>query len=243
MGAGSASTHVTARFLGPDVLERGRPNTLTCPLWASGAVVQASAGTITIYDRSGAVVVTATLTGLPGTASYTYTPPSTLQRSLGWRVEWVLTIAGVERVFQNDAALARVTLAPVITDVDLYRRASSLDPSRAHCIHSETTFQDKIDEAFATIQTRLLQDSRRPHLIISASALRQVEIELTLGMIYEDFGQRLNEAYRQIAVDFYAAYEREWGRLSFVYDPSDDGAPANAARQKVAPLVFLCGAD
>lgn len=224
------------------MLERGRANTLTCPLYASGAVVQSASGTVSIYDQAGSAVHTASLTGLPGTATTTYTPPTTLPREAGWRVEWSVVVRGVDRVFYNDAILARVALFPVITDLDLYRRASILDPNGTAPVHSETTFQDKIDEAWAQIQTRLAQDGRRAHLIMSPSALRQVHLELAFKMIWDDFKHRLNEAYRQMAIDAEEAYEREWKRLSFVYDENDD-ALSTGARQRARPVVMLCGVD
>lgn len=240
--AGADTTHYSARLLGPDLLERGRANALSCPIYQDGALVAPSAGgTITIYDPQNVAQVDAQTVTISGSiATYSYTPSSSLDLGVGWRVEWALTLSSVAHVFRNDAALVRHRLYPVVTDADLFRRESSLNPSGAAPITSLTDFQNYLDEAWAEIQRRLLAAENRPNLVMEPSALRAVHRDLALSYVFDDLATRLNEAYQAKADKYRALYEQGWGQLSFRYDADDDGQ-AEPQRRPARPTFWLCG--
>ena len=243
MASGAATSPITARFLLPDLLQRGRANALSCPLWSDGALVAPSSGTITIYDGSSteqvaaaAVVVSASI------ATYSYTPAATLAYGESWRVEWSLVVAGATDVYPNDAAVVRNVLHPVVTDSDLYRRHRALDPASASPLSTVSNYQDYLDEAWGTISLRLISRGNRPNLIISPSALRDVHLLLTLALIFEDFSTSLNESFGERAEDYRRRYASAWGDLGFVYAAADDADTGGTARRKAAsPSVWLTG--
>ena len=221
--AGADTTHYTARLLAPDLIERARANALSCPVYRDGALV-APTGTVSIYDAANVAQVDGAAVTVSGSiASYSYTPAASLQLGTGWRVEWTLTLAGVVHVFRNDAALVRHRLYPVVTDADLFRRVSALDPSGSAPITSLSDYQDYLDEAWAEIQLRLIAKGNRPNLVLEPSALRQPHRDLTLAYIFDDLATRLNEAYQAQADRFRGFYETAWGHLNFDYDTDDDG--------------------
>lgn len=243
MSSGASTTSLTARFLLPDLLERGRANALSCPVWQDGALVAPSSGTVTIYDGAGEVVVSAAaVTVTASIATYSYTPASTVDYGEGWRVEWTLVISTVTHVFRQDAALVRVVLHSPITDADLFRRVSSLDPSGSAPISSVADYQDYLDEAHTVIQGRLLAAGNRPNLILTPSALREVYLTLTLALIFEDFATKLNDAYSERATGYRQDYQEAWGDLRFSYASSDEvDAGTLPGRRSATPTVWTTG--
>lgn len=238
--SGAQTTHIAARLLSPDMLERGRVNALSCPLWRSGSLVAPASGTVSIFDRSGAALVDgAAVVVVSSVATYSYTPAASLQLDEGWRVEWSLVVDGAARVFRNDAALVRVRLAPVVADADLFARHSSLDPAGRNPISTVTTWQTQRDEAWAEIQLRLISRGNRPNLIMSPSALRLAHLFKSLELVFDDLATRLNEAYADTARDYRGRFEAEWGRLTFSYDEDDSGEADSDARRSAIPSVWL----
>lgn len=242
---GSATTTYTARFLAPDMLERGRANTISCPIYSGGSLVEPASGTVSVYDEGNTAIVSAqavTVTSKVATyAISALTLPDTLQLAERWRVEWTLVISGATYVFRNDAALVRMSLFPVVADADLFRRVSALNPVGTAPISSLTSFQDYLDEAWATIMLRLIGRGNRPNLIMSPSSLRQVHLTLTLHLIFADLATRLNEAYLAQADAYHDQYTKAWEDLRFDYDEDEDGQADSAGKRSAHPTIWLCG--
>ena len=214
------STNYSVRFSLPDFIERGRSNTLTADIRLDGAVVTPTSGSVVIFDNNNESAASGTFTGA---ATFNYTPASTLDLGTNWRVEWTCLIGGQEFFFRNEAALVRAKLYSVVSDVDLFKRVSSLDPNATTALSSITDYQDFIDAAWLTINGRILSKGNRPNLIMSPASLREVHLLLTLSYIFEDFTSRLNNEYAETAMSYREQYQAEWGELRFEYDASDDG--------------------
>lgn len=232
------SAPYSARIPTPYDLVRGQATTIRCPIYRDGELVEPSSGTCTVYDGSSTVVSTGATTLIGSTSTYTFTPSSSLTLGEGWRVEWSLTISSVVHVFRSDAALVRMALYPVISDQDLFRRVSGLNPSASAPLSSLSTFQDYLDEAWTCIVLRLIGKGNRPALISSPSALREVHILLSLSLIFEDFAVRLRPSYSDDAARWRAQYETEWDRLSFTYDSGDTGVSSAQRRAAQGPLIL-----
>lgn len=230
----------TARFQLPTLIERGRANLIQCPVYRAGALVQPSSGTVAIYDQTNtAVVSAAAVTITSSIAGYSYNPASTLTCCEGWRVEWALVMLdGVTHTFRNEAALVRNLPSPSVTEADLYRRVSSLDPSGTAPISKSADYADKIDEAWVHICNRLIEAGNRPNLIVSPSALRDAHLLLVLAMIFEDFATRLNAAYIEQARLYRDQFAAAWGRVRLTYDLGDDGA-ADIGKKATQSTVWL----
>ena len=243
MASGADTSFLAARFLYPDMLERGRANALSCPVYQSGALVAPTSGTVAVFDAAGTSVASSAVTIAGDIATYTLPSATTTDLSLGinWRVEWSLLIAGVDREFRNDAALVRNVLYPVLCDQDLFARQSSLDPSLPNCVHSLSTFQTMRDEAWIEIKNRLCSLENRPNLITTPSALRRVHLTLTLSYIYVDFSTRLNEAYLELGDRYRHEFERAWSSLRFGFDPGDDGKQSSTRRRAAITTVWTDG--
>lgn len=249
--SGTSTTQLTARFLTADYLVQGRDNLLSCPLWRDGALVAPTqlGSTVTIYDTANQVVVTAAVTVTGSVATYTLPAalvPSSLSRGMGWRIEWSLVVDGVTpspSVYRNNAGLVRSPLSPMITDADLFRRESALNPAGTAPISSLTDYQDFIDEAWVTLVGLLVGKGSLPHLVMEPSALREPLMNLTLAGIFEDFRTRLNETWKEKATDYRGKFDASWSSLVFEYDRTDSGQ-ADSRRKKSASLpVFLGGFD
>jgi len=247
--SGAATTFRTARLLTPDYLVRGQDNAISCPLWADGALVAPtqSGSTVSVYDASNTAIVSGAAVTVTGSiATYTIpaaTLPSTLSLGMGWRVEWSLVVSSVATVYRNSAGLVRSRLAPVITDADLFRRESSLNPSGTAPISSLSDFQDYIDEAWVTIHGRLTGKGRLPHLIMEPSALREPHILLTLHLVFEDFRTRLSETWKEKSESYRAQFGTSWDALAFEYDETDSGQSDGRRKRSASSTIWLCGRD
>lgn len=221
-----ARTLLTARHELPDLIERGRSAVLRCPVYRAGALVAPTGGTVTIYDGAGTEVTSAPVTVSGSIATHTITAELTASLSLaeGWRVRWSLSFPDDGAyIFENEAMLVRVAPSPVVTEADLYRRCSSLDPSGAAPITSLDDYAPYIDEAWVILSQRLLGEGRRPWLILSPSSLRDSHVLLALALIFEDLMTRLNVAFGEQAAMYRRQYEEAWGRVRFSYDEDQIG--------------------
>jgi hypothetical protein len=240
-----SETLYTARFRAPDTIARATNQTIECPTYRLGAVATPTSGTVSVYRADQTVVVNAAAVSIaPGSwAKYTISGgvTSPLQLEEGWLIEWTLTMPDMlPHVFRQDAALVRRELAPVVTDADLIRRHSDLPQLLATGV---TTFQDYLDEAWATIMLRVIANGRRPYLVISPSAFRDVHLLLTLHFIFLDFQTSAGDGSRwQALADYYrAAYTEAYGQLSFVYDESDTNKVDPTHRKSGSSQVWLNG--
>ena len=246
MSGGSTSTYLSARLLAPDLLERGVDQTISCPVYASGSLQAPASGTVSVFDGSGTAVVDAQAVTITGSiAEFTIVAATTTSLSLAsnWRVEWSLTIASVVYVFRNAAALTRHALYPVISDLDLIRRVSALDPASSTCIHSLSSLQDYRDEAWGELTIRMINDGTRPNLIMSPYSLRPAHLSLSLSLIFADFSTRLNEAYLEHSDIYRRQYEKAYDEMRLLYDSDDSGAAddAESTRRAMRPTVWTNG--
>jgi len=236
----------TARFQMPDLIEVGVANTLTLDLFFDGARATDTftVGTVAIIDPSGVVKYSGAFDSTSGTPTVVLPLGqfSTTDLGASWTVEWTLTALFPIEVYRNEAAIVRRRLFPVVTDLDLFRRASGLDPSGTNPITSLSNYQDFLTEAWISIQLRLINSGDRPNLILSPSALRDVHLFLTLSLIFRDLSTRLNEAYLDHSDRYSDMYEAAWSQLRFKYDTgAEDGISADDLKRGAIPSVWLCG--
>jgi len=239
-----SETLYTARFRAGEEIERGRQQVLTCPVYRAGALVAPLSGTVTIYKADGTAVVNAAAVVVTGNiATYTIMAATTTSLALeaGWLLEWSLAMsASVTLTFRNDGALVRRSLFPVVTDADLLRRHSDLTALLAA---GTTSYQDYLDEAWATICTRLAAQGRRPYLVIQPSALRDVHIAITLQLVFTDFQTSSGDGGRWQALSehYQRMYTEAWNQLRFSYDESDENKVDATSKKSGTSTVWLNG--
>ena len=238
-----AETVYAARFRTSETIERGRQQALTCPTQRAGATATPTSGTITIYRPDQTVLVTSAVT-IPGggIATYSLAAATTTAEQLGegWLVEWALVMPdSVTHTFRNDASVVRRSLYPVIADADLTLRHSDLPDLLAS---GTTSYQNYLDESFATIQNRLISQGRRPYLVIQPSALREAHLMLCLHMIFLDFSSSAGDGRWQALADHYMrAYTDAWAQLKFTYDETDENRVDPTSKKGASSTVWLNG--
>jgi hypothetical protein len=239
-----SETLFTARFRSGEEIERARTQVLTCPVFRAGALVVPLSGTITIYKADSTALVNAAPVVIVGSmATYTLNGAATtsLQLEDGWLIEWTLAMsASVTNTFRNDAALVRRTLYPVITDADLFRRHSDLPALLATGVSS---YQEYLDEAWATIVNRITSNGRRPYLVIQPSALRDCHLALTLQLVFIDFQTSAGDGgrWQALAEHYGRAYTDAWAQLRFTYDESDENKVSTSTKKSAASQVWTNG--
>jgi hypothetical protein len=238
----SADTLYTARFSIPEFLERGRDNKITAPVYRSGALVAPVSGTVSVFKRDQTAVVNAAVVTITGSVA-TYTIPSAVLAPLaleeGYLVEWSLAMPdGVTHVFRRDGALVRRVLYPVISDIDLLRRHRDLTQLREAGV---TSYQDYLDEAWVMIENRLVSGGKRPFLVMSPAAFREVHVTLSLHLIWQDYATSAGDTsrYQQLADSYGQGYENAWNMLSFVYDETDENLVQPDKRSGGSPTLWL----
>lgn len=232
-----------------DQLVRGRDSVLRLRP-ARGAAVTPTACTVTVTDAAGDVIVAAGGCSLSMSGLATFTVAAALTADLpagdGWRVTWLVTLPGetVPREVQTTAALVLNQLYPVISDEDLFRRVSLLNPAHSACIVTIVDYSPYLDDAWALIHARLVGEGRRPWLIISPDALREAHLCLTLALVFEDLavGTELNAVFDKKGKEFRTQYGEAWSHIDMVEAATaTTSSSGSSARRGATAPTFLGG--
>lgn len=234
--------------LGLEQIERGRTNTLKCPVYRDGVVVAPSAASFTLYNPAGTAVVSAAAGSIVSSvAQYALTSATVSSYSYGdgWAVEWTLAMPdSVAHTFRTDAALVRRSLYPVVSDVELFARVPGLSPSAAAPLTRATTYQDRIDEAWRMLTRRLLIEGHLPWLTTDAHAFREAHLCLSLSLVFRDLATRTEQAdglFASEAQRYAEAYEAAYRTTRIRVDRDEDGAPDSTTRKPAASVVWFGG--
>lgn len=225
----------------PSFYERERSATVTLPVYAGGSSpVVPDSGTFTLYDITKAVVVTGAVTFVGGVATYTVPAvslPATAVLSAFWQEEWVLTFGTHVETFRRDAYLCLRLLHNVVTETMLVRRVSDLAAIRPPTI---TSYEPYIQEAWGIVQRTLLQDGRRPYLVMNDYAFADWACALTLEMAFRDFATYTGEGRFSTEAEKYRAdADKAFDRLKLEYDVSQQNVRTNASSgQSAQPVIY-----
>jgi hypothetical protein len=238
-----SGTTYTARFIGPSIMEANNANVVACPVYLDGALVAPDTGTLSIWNAANTLVVNAVSVSVVGdVATYTISAPTLASEtnSDGWRLEWTLLFGSETATFRTDGSLVHRELYPVVTDADLLRAHTDL---ARRMPSSETSYQDYLDEAWARIESRLVASGKRPWLILSPSALRDVHTYSTLALIFRDFATGGSTSPEwEMMLRYEALYDASWAQLTFPQaDPSTGQDAAPGTRSAGSPTIWLCG--
>jgi hypothetical protein len=229
----------TARIDAPVELVKGEPNTVACPLYFSGAmVVPTGPGSLDVVRPDGGVFLTLAAPLVGSVATAALGAPALASADLGerWQVRFRIPTAAGDVVASADAAVVLRRLLPVVTDLDLFAVMPALSPGNPNSITRHTTFQGVIDEAWRRVRLRLIQAGRRPWLILSPGAIRQVHLLQTLVLIFEELAATGGEVNNERALRYSEQLAEEWGRVKLEYDETGDGTPGHATRNAGGPL-------
>lgn len=244
----SATPRYSTRADLPPLVEIGRDTVLTCPVHAAGALVAASSASLSLYDDTGAAVLTDAAATVPGgIAEYTVAAALTSSREPSglWRVVWTVTIpaAPAPVVFRFTLYLVRHRLYPTIADEDVGKRVPSLAidfPGRPTIVES---YADAIEEADTEVQRRLLEGGRRPWLVCEPWALRETWLCYAIAIIYEGLVAAApdGEPYGDLGAAWRKRAEDAFSAAKSTVDYDEDGTADGTERAAMRPAgVWLC---
>lgn len=240
--------HYSVRFNGPHIFQKGIAGSLTAPVYLDGGEVAASGATIKIYRPDGTEFSAGSVAFAVFPVRWTWLATDFDDEAVGegWIFEWTITTStGWEFVARNDGALVYRQLFPVLTDADLYRRHHDLDPSVAGSIAgTNADYQEYIDEAWRTINDKLIGMGRRPWLSMSPTAFRPLHLYMTLELIFRDFATSMGDGgkYYDLAVMYGDMAKDEWPKLNYLEDTDNDGKLDDARRRASAvSTIWLNG--
>ena len=237
---------LTTDFSTPRFLERAKAITVAMPLYGAGrGVVAPTSGTYNLYDADGAVVFTGavtiptsgTNTGIATRAILAADIPATLTLSDRWLEEWVLVVGGVTETIRRDVYLCLRTLYPVVNERMIERRVSDLQSLK---VAGSSDFSGYIEEAWAEVETRLIQAGKRPFLITNAWALRSYHLALVLNYIFQDASTYMADGGRYEARAKEASEEAEaaWDSMQLEYDDTQSGERGDATVASGPAVIY-----
>lgn len=232
---------ITARLLGPVEIVRGVDTLAQCRLERDGAVVVPSApGSLVVVRPDGSTLATFAAPAVGSVATAIITGASTAGQALGerWRARWSVPTADGAVTPEVDAVLVRAQLYPVVTQSDLIARRRSLDPASPLALTREANFQYALSEAWEIVRQRLISRGKRPWLVMSPTALREVHILQTLALIFDDMAGSAGSAEATAAETYREHLESEWARMTLVYDVDGDGV-SDGGRVGVSGPLWL----
>lgn len=217
----------------PQFLQRGKAHTIECPVYLNGALVAPSLGTISIVNPQGVEVVNSSVSIVGSIATYAISASAfnSYSPSEKWQVIWTLTISGEVHYFERLASLVRRVLQCPVSDADVFRRHSNLDPDAENSIVGNlATVQTYIDDAWVVVNQKLIEEGNRPNLISDSSALALPTLYQTLTLIFRDLsttdGNQLS-----LAELYENKFTESWAKLSLVYDENNDGLINDGGRR------------
>ena len=230
---------LTPRHQLPRMIERGRAQTLSLPIFDGPTRITPVEVTLRLFDASGILRFGPTLATNLGSNDVALLAADTVDLDLDehWLEEWSVYVTVTDiQTFRREAALVRRTLYPVITDLDLERVHPGLS---AYLPSSQASWETQRDEAFDQLQARLLGKGNRPNLITGSWALRNVHLYWTLVLVADLLRVEASGRWAKLAEDWGGRVKAEWDSLTFQYDADDSGVPEPEDDAAVPPL-FLC---
>lgn len=234
------------RIRSHDVLERERGVTLDLPVYRDNTLAGPTAAYFTLKDPSGVDVIARhaiSIVGNIATVSLIASDlPGTLDLSEGYLQIWELTISGHLYTFKKTTAIARSSLYPVISDLDLEAEYSDLSSIRPSSLGN--SYQTYIDEAWIQLIQRIRDLGNIEYLIMNSQSLRACHKNLTFYLIFKDMDSSgLGEGrYLDLAREHRKQMEFDFKRLKFQYDSNQDGVIDDANSRKSALGVFYTSA-
>lgn len=241
----STETLYTFRIDTPNYLERARTQVVKLPAYRDGALVAPTeaGSTFSLFDDSNTAIVDAQPVTVSGSiAAYTLTDTvlsADLDLADRWREEWVLQMPDGVRNVRRDAGLCLHMLYPTVTLEHLVAKHRTLTDILPK---TDPYAQGYLDDAWITINNRIVGKGRRPYLIMEPWAVKELHTALTLSRIFYDASTSLQEGggqYKRDGDRYKTDYNDAWAELSFAYDSDQDGVDDGTDNVAAEPVVSL----
>lgn len=234
----SGETTYTFRSSAPDVLQRGRQNTVSMRVYHSGAEVTPATWTFSLLDPGGTEIASANGTSSVASATVEAAElPATVATGEGYQEVWVIGItAGPTLTVDREAAVGVRPIYPVVTDLDLSASYPDLAQIRGVSLSS---LQGFLDEAWKRIVYRWIVAGGLTYQVKSAWVFREPHIELTMSLFFGFLAksQQGRGSYMELAEKHTAAFERAWRQMSHTLDIDGDGRVDDTGRRKGGTLL------
>jgi hypothetical protein len=233
----TGETNWSFRSLYPDVLARGRTNTLSGTLQNAGTAPTITAATFHLYRPDGVEVTGCTLSLASNVATVTVPAaslPATLTLGEGYQEVWTFTVGGVEYSYQRPAALALYQLVPAIHQSDV-SGSTGRQPSLARNLGAGVTVQSFMDQAWGQIVRKIIAAGHLPYLIRTPDALGEAHICLTLALAYEGMAAGSDNAtYAKLAATYREQWGKEWGAVNWQTDYDHTGKITDPSQRQIS---------
>lgn len=236
----SDATTYSVGWYGPELLQRNRTNSVTCPVERSGVAATVSASTFTLKQGSTSLVSVAADSLAPPTYSVLSTVLTGLSYGMSYTVEWAVTIGGIAYTFDRPACVCRRALFPVVKTSDL----TDLHGTLSTLMPSGQTLQGWIDLGWRQLQRRIVAAGHLPHTNVEPDSLRDLHTYLTLHLMFTSWSTALNSGaatnrWAELAKEYGEKYERNWKAVCWLADTNEDGVPDSTTSRKAAVGQYL----
>jgi hypothetical protein len=230
----TGETNWSFRSLYPDVLARGRTNTLSGTLQHSGTAPTITAATFRLYRPDGVEITGCTLSLASNVATVSVPAaslPATLTLGEGYQEVWTFTVGGVEYSYQRPAALALYQLVPAIHQSDVTAR----QPAVGRNLGANVTVQSFMDQAWAQIIRAILTAGHLPYLIRTPDAMQEAHICLTLALALEAMALGSDNAvYQKLSESYRKQYSIAWNSISWQTDYDHTGKITDPSQRQIS---------
>ena len=214
----------------PDILQSGRPNTVSVTLTASGATVTPTAATFTLYAPGQTTAVldaVAATVGGSGVVTYSIAAavldPTLSGRTYGtgWQEVWTLTVDGVDRPFPRSAAMSIRPITPTLSDDTLLAEHTDI---LAYATQGTTTLQTVREAAWGDIVRLWLQAGGSTWNIADSGLFHEAQRELAFAKFWRNTAKSQgNDTLVDLSETHRKSYEAAWSRIAVQYDRDQDG--------------------
>ena len=232
----------------PDMLVRGRNQTVEMRVEYAGAVVvvTASGSTFRLVKPDGTDLVAASAVTVSGAGvpsfdltAATHLPDTLTPLGEGYQEVWTLVLAdGTTRTVDREAALCLRPLVPVVSHATLLEDYPTLDTFLGSSLTSTQTF---ITSAWTEILNRLIGEGVLSYLVKSGAAFRKAHKELSYAKLFQWLamhqGSRGN--WLELAQKHSIAYEAAWKGINFRTDDNHDGQVDDDTRRRATQSTVL----
>ena len=241
----SGETVYTYRQTGPDVLQRGRANTVALQVWRDGALVAPTAATVTLVRPAGTLILDGVVAPIVAdVATYTIgagSLPATEPTGRLYQLRWSLTLGGLARSVNRACTVAAYPMILPVTDVDL----------------TEGEYPDLVDQLgdYGSNLQSFLEAGKREVLRELEQAGTWTDRISGPSDLYEPIKQaafvkifrflfNTNDSERsERLMEIHAArYSEVMGNLRTRMDSDDDGTPDSEDRESTSRIMHRGGA-
>ena len=246
----TAEIDYSVRMIGPEVLERGREQTIVLAVSTAGALAAPTAvgSTVSLLKPGGSFVFEAQpIAVVSDMASYTIPAgslPDTLELGVLYQLRWQLVLPdGTTRTFRRSCSLARFQMCLPVSDEDI------TEGEYPDLLDQLPAYSSSLDlwlySAKRHVLRELAKQNQWPEVIVDPADLYELIRQRAMWLIFKFLKTRSPQGtdtnYSEAMELHGQLYEQEWNTLAVRFDRDGDGLADDTSRASVKRLVHLGG--